>query len=303
MNKALGPFAIWSWVAICLGSGEIRAHPFNFVQDETNLTFRAGGEPVMAYRHAGYPFKPYVAQLWTPGGIAVLRDSPHDHKHHHALMFAVSADGVSFWEESPKGGLQLTRHLNLSADGFTQQLDWQTPASNIVLKETRRLRLIACSGATLLLWHTTLETPQGRAAVELTGHHYYGLGARFLQCMDNQGTFQNATGKMGEVVRGDERLVPARWAAFSSVTGGRPITFALFDHPGNPRHPNKMFSMAKPFGYLSDTLNLWKEPLTIRAGAPLDLRYGVALLDGPIDPAQLEKFYSLWLSGCGHSLP
>lgn len=296
MNKALGQFAGWMGMVLCLGAAVPQSRAFEVTQDASNLTFSAGGKPVLAYRHAGYPFKPYAAQLWTPGGVAMLRDAPFDHKHHHALMFAVSADGVSFWEETAKGGFQLGRQLTSSADSLTQQLDWQTPASNVVLKETRTLKLHACPGATLLSWRTKLVTPSGRDAIELTGHHYYGLGARFLQCMDNQGTFQNATGKPGEVVRGDERLVPARWASFSAATEGKTITLAIFDHPENPRHPNKMFSMSKPFGYLSDTLNLWKDPLILKAGAPLDLRYGVALLDGAVDAAQLEKLYRQWLS-------
>jgi hypothetical protein len=285
------------WAAVVVGvAGALwSARAFEVAQDATNLTFSAGGKPVMVYRHAGYPFKPYAAQLWTPGGVAVLRDSPHDHKHHHALMFAVSADGVSFWEETPKGGFQLARQLTLITDGLTQQLDWQTPASNLVLQETRTLKLHECAGATLLTWRSKLATPPGKDAVELTGHHYYGLGARFLQCMDGQGSFINATSKPGDIVRGDERLVPARWAAFSAATEGRFITFALFDHPENPRHPNKLFSMAKPFGFLACTLNLWKEPLTVKAGTPLDLRYGVVLLDGPADPARLDQLYRQWL--------
>jgi hypothetical protein len=285
------------WAAVLVGVAGMlcQACAFEVAQDASNLTFTAGGKPVLTYRHAGFPFKPYAAQLWTPSGVAVLRDSPHDHKHHHALMFAVSAAGTGFWEETAKGGFQLVRRLESITDGLTQQLDWQTPATNIVLKETRTLKLHECPGATLLTWRSKLETPPGRDAVELTGHHYYGLGARFLQCMDGQGTFQNATGKLGEVVRGDERLVPARWASFSAATEGKTITFAIFDHPENPRHPNKLFSMAKPFGYLACTLNLWKEPLVLKAGAPLDLRYGVALLDGSADAAALEKLYRQWL--------
>ena len=285
------------WTALIVGVAGMlcQACAFEVAQDASNLTFTAGGKPLLVYRHAGYPFKPYAAQLWTPSGVAVLRDSPHDHKHHHALMFALSAAGTSFWEETAKGGFQLARRLESITDGLTQQLDWQTPATNIVLKETRTLKLHECPGATLLTWRSKLETPPGRDAVELTGHHYYGLGARFLQCMDGQGSFINATGKLGEVVRGDERLVPARWASFSAATEGKTITFAIFDHPENPRHPNKLFSMAKPFGYLACTLNLWKEPLVLKAGASLDLRYGVALLDGSADPAALEKLYRQWL--------
>ena len=58
------------------------------------------------YRYGDVPFKPYVKELFTMGGLNVLLDAPHDHLHHHGLMFAVAVDGVNFWEESPRAGRQ-----------------------------------------------------------------------------------------------------------------------------------------------------------------------------------------------------
>ena len=58
-----------------------------------------------AYRYVQSPYKPYADRLVSPAGTQILRDSPSDHKHHHGLMFALSADGVNFWEEdSPDAG-------------------------------------------------------------------------------------------------------------------------------------------------------------------------------------------------------
>ena len=73
------------------------------------------------------------------------------------------------------------------------------------------------------------------------------------------------------------------------------ITCALFDHPANPRHPNKMFTMNQPFAYLSATLNLWKEPYPLKPGEPLKLCYGIALFDGAPTAADIEKIYQQWL--------
>ncbi len=72
----------------------------------------AGNQPLLVYRWkgGGTEFKRYVEKLYSPAGVQILRDSPFDHKHHHALMFAVRADGVNFWEESkPEFGVQLHR--------------------------------------------------------------------------------------------------------------------------------------------------------------------------------------------------
>ncbi len=296
---------VLSLLALCFAAAPTRA--FELAQDASNLTFSAGGHPVLTYRHAGYPFKPYVAQLCTPAGVAVLRDSPSDHKHHHGLMFAVEAGGVDFWGEFPGRacGQQRQQKLESSATGLTQTLDWAGTNGVVRMREQRTLRLHAEPGlpATLLTWRTDLETAPGHTPLALGGHHYYGLGARFVTSLDKVATFQNATGAPGEVVRGDERLTATRWCAVSGPVEGKTITCALFDHPANPRHPNRMFTMAQPFAYLSATLNLWKESFSLKSGQPLRLCYGIALFDGAPPAAEIEKLYQRWLAGCGAPTP
>ena len=118
---------------------------------------------------------------------------------------------------------------------------------------------------------------------------------RFLASMDNDGRFFNADDKPGEVVRGDERLTSTRWCALTAKADGKPVTVAIFDPPANLRHPATMFTMSKPFAYLSATMNEWKEPVTVQADKPLNLCYGVALWDGEVDKATVEKLYQRWL--------
>ena len=100
----------------------------------------------MTYQFGGVLFKPYVKELFTPGGVQILRDSPFDHKHHHALMFAITADGVNFWEETPGCGLQAHRDprrsggkgagrhsQGLPACISPETLEWQRPDKTAVL--------------------------------------------------------------------------------------------------------------------------------------------------------------------------
>ena len=53
--------------------------------------------------------------------------------------------------------------------------------------------------------------------------------------------------------------------------------------------------MNEPFSYLSATLNLHREPITVTPEAPLLLRYGVALWDGKVQSSDVEKVYQRWL--------
>jgi hypothetical protein len=185
--------------------------------------------------------------------------------------------------------------------GFVQELNWVEPRGGKTLLVEKRaidVEIIRdVKPVTLVDWISHLSTPPGRDSVKLTaeGHHYFGLGMRFLVSMDNGGRFFNASGNAGDVVRGSERLVPAKWCAYTAKADGKPVTVAIFDHPQNPRHPNKMFTMTAPFAYLSATLNLWKEPMTLKAGQPLDLHWGVVLWDGEASAEDVEKSYNTWV--------
>jgi len=283
-------------------SAGARAAALRVVQDATTVSVFSGDRLLMEYRYTEVPFKPYVKQLCSPSGVNVLRDAPHDHLHHHALMFAVGVDGVDFWSETAACGKQVQMSLDgvksSSRDGqaaaeFTQEIEWVKPGKTQLLRERRTLELHQGGdpAASLLVWKSRLQPAQDKDSVSLGGSHYFGLGMRFAESMDKGGRFFNAAGKEGEIVRGDERLVPAKWCAYTASVGDKKVTVAIFDHPQNPRHPARMFTMAKPFAYLSATLNLWKEPLVIKAGQPLELRYGVAVCDGEVAAAQIERLY------------
>lgn len=162
----------------------------NISQNDTQVSVTLGGKPLLEYAFAQVPFKPYVKVLTTPSGINVLRDSPADHKHHHALMFAIGAGGVNFWAETPTNGKQLHDSfgpvLSNAKGGEAQAslaeiLSWRSAAGDKVLDENRSIRINtgADLGASLLTWKTSLKSADPDKPVKLTGSHYFGLGARF----------------------------------------------------------------------------------------------------------------------------
>lgn len=267
------------------------------------LVVRRGDSDMLRYRYKDVPFKPYVQQLYTPGGINVLRDAPADHLHHHALMFAVAVEGVNFWEEHLQPGRQ--RHQSLKhyaragngarprMAGFIERLDWINPRTGeVLLKELRKIAVCQVMGATLLTWQSQLEPPPSKRSVTLTGSRYFGMGMRFIKSMDAGGQFLNADGKRGpEGTNG----VRSRWCSYTAKAGGEPVMVAIFDHPNNDRHPATWFTMEKPFAYLSATLNLHKKPLEVVSSKPLVLRYGVALWDGRVEADQINELYEHWV--------
>ena len=101
---------------------------------------------------------------------------------------------------------------------------------------------------------------------------------RFVESMDRVGKFIQADAVRDEVIRGTEHVVATKWIAYTAPVDGKPVTVALFDHPGNARHPAGMFRMLDPFAYMSATLNLYKEPLEIVA----EQAAGACLRRGPV---------------------
>ena len=80
------------------------------VEGPATAAIRSGDRTVLEYCAKAAPMKPYVRELFTPGGVQILCDSPADHKHHHGLMFALGVDGVDFWgEKSAAAGSEKPR--------------------------------------------------------------------------------------------------------------------------------------------------------------------------------------------------
>ena len=252
---------------------------------------------VVDYVYEDVPAKPYVETLYTPSGICVLRDAPHDHKHHHALMFAIKVDDVNFWEEQKAPGIQTHRSFDRASGGlgFVERLDWLTPdAIEVVLKEQRRVGVAQDKsvGVTVVTWESTFELPPGKEKATLTGSHYHGLGARFVKSIDSTARFFTPAGEPdGDIVRGDERLTRAPWCALHGEADDKPVTIAMSGDPDNPRGVPLWFTMQTPFAYLSATMNLWKEPFEVTPGAPLKLRYAMAVWDGHKSAEDVDEFW------------
>jgi len=287
--------------------------------DANSICIQAGKSPVLQYRYGDVPFKPYVKELYTPSALNVLLDAPPDHLHHHGLMFAVAVDGVNFWEETPTAGRQETQGPLVTilegkdksgpSAGFCVGPAWVKTGENsrrTFFYEARTIK--ACQvgklGATVVTWQTELYPALGPLARReprvLSGSHYFGLGMRFVRSMDG-GEFFNADGKEGTIFRGEERLVQSNWCAYAAAIDGKPVSVAMLGHPENPRHPTTWFMMAKPFAYLSGTLNLHQEPLTVEGGKLL-LRYAVVVWDGKVAKDRVDQAYH-WFTNEYMALP
>jgi hypothetical protein len=276
----------------------------------STLEISDAARPVLQYRYAPSPFKPYLRRWYTPGGRNVLRDAPYDHLHHHGMMYAIGVEGVNFWEERSASGRQEHRSLDgftttvregYAVASFSQRLDWMAPGDGKArLRELRSLEVHDGQDleASLLTWTSRLRAGPGKDSVRLDGRIYFGLGMRFVRSMDRVGTFTLAADAEQAEPHDSKQLPRSRWIAYQGKVDARAVTVAMFDHPDNPRRA-AWFTMTKPFAYLSATLNLHRETLELRGESPLELRYGAALWDGHLESAAVEQMYGKWLELSG----
>lgn len=260
------------------------------------------GKLIADYRFEKVPFKPYIEKLRTPSGRNILRDAPHDHLHHHGLMFAIAVNGCNFWEEStPKHGKQFTTRTqhpksDSNTSWLTSELAWINGEQETLVRENRKISVSTGDNVTLLDWQTELKAGEQGASLDKRNHHYFGLGMRFDQTMDKDGHFfsDSESNKSETISRGDERLTSCQWMAYTAKLNDEPVTVAVFGHPSNPI-PTMAFTMGdtgKSFAYLGITLNLHRQPVEMKPNSSLIFRYRVAVWDGATSRETVAKTYS-----------
>jgi len=268
------------------------------------------GKKLLVYSFEPQKYKPYVQELCTIRGDNVLRDAPHDHLHHHALMYGIRVNGVNFWEETSEDGVEKVVETSKPVLGFvdskaerlpqatiTQVLRWVSPedaflpnAAPVALLIEHRTLVLTVNPRqqeVALEWRSHFEVGPKTNTVTLAGANYHGLGMRFLQELDPL-AMHSLAGTRPDLSNNRQDVSVAPWAAVSFDVPGHPATIALAGHPSNARGDATYFSMLTPFAYLSATQGLDKEPLVYHRGEKFELRY-LVLVYPDAKPSQVLR--------------
>lgn len=284
--------------------------------DEVTVVHR--GQKVLVVACSPRQFKPYVKELYTLKGDNILRDAPHDHLHHHALMYGIRVNGVNFWEETPGCGVQrpvamVRQEAGLNAQGLPcatleQLIHWvepleafrpnTAPVALLIERRTLTVTLDEAAQETALEWRADFEVGPRTNQVELAGANYHGLGLRFLNELDPVANHFHLDGTLD--LGNNRQDVAARdWTAVSFGAPGRPATILVAGHPDNARSPSRFFSMLTPFAYLAATQGLDQSPLTYPRGARFSLRYLITCHAEVCSAGVLQARVARWRAGEG----
>lgn len=272
--------------------------------------FLGPGEVVAGRYNQTDAFKPHLHPLRSPRGHVISLVSPHDHKHHKGLMYALRVPDLNFWEETstlPGEVVGRQRHIAFadvcaSGDevGFTETLSWEpAQGGSAVFTETRRISCRREGEAFVWTWQATLLVQRATRLVQSQWSfkkadgqriNYHGLGLRFRRDFGG-GTRNNALQLDSGPVRWNRNASPfdvttamgatPRTVTFiGSIDGSWPVAQVAVSLA--QQQENGLFIMEVPFAFLAlGPSNLGEVPL--QAGDTLHEHYTVTVADVVLD--------------------
>ena len=277
------------------------------LSDRISITI--DGKPFTSYvfapgRHGTHLLRrPYFFPVYGPGQATMTRPFPMvhenlppnvntDHPHHTSIYVAHGAvNGVDNWMINADAGFIIHKGFDRVAGGavmgtFRQTLDWTDAAKKPVMAETRTVRVYRLPDTHRMLdLEITLRAAYGKVLLGDTkegGLCSVRMRPEFRAKGGNDGRLVNARGQTGDAAWGKR----AAWVDCSGLVDGRRLGLAIFDGPGNLRHPTTWHARtyglltANPFGLSHFTRGKERGDCTLEAGSERTWRYRVYFHEG-----------------------
>lgn len=203
----------------------------------TNVVWQSVADPAQG--------KPYFHPLATPGGVVVSDLRPADHRWHRALWSSWKfINGLLYWDEDPRTGRSqaATDVVHWAAEArpdgsarLTFSVSYHPWEGMPVLTEKRVVEVSAPTQQGYVLDWVATFTAVTNVVLDRTDAGYAGFSLR-LGPAQRKWTFTDSEGRSGQgAIHGQA----ARWVKFSAGTNAPAV--AMFDHPGNLRHPARWY--------------------------------------------------------------
>jgi hypothetical protein len=271
-----------------------------------------GGKPFTElFLSGGGSMKPYLHPLRAASGTFITRQwpmsdaepgEPHDHHHQRgAYIGHADVNGADFWanEESyktPNRGREIpVSPVDIRGSSVVVRLNWTDPKGTVLLAERRTIsfgpepdRRVVDFDITFMAKQrvTFADEKDGFFAVRLRPELQEDKGSGHIVNAEGLATEKNVWGK------------PSNWVDYYGKVGEEALGVAIFDHPANPRHPERwhvrgygLFA-ANPFGLAVFTGDKSQNgALTLEPGQQLRFRYRVVIHPGDSSSAGVARLY------------
>jgi hypothetical protein len=286
------------------------------------------GQPFTALYMGKDTTKPYLHPLRAASRTIVTRGYPmeptegerKDHIHQRGLWFTHGdVNGFDFWgndptQQSPKKGRIVLNKVQQVKSGnrsgtIQASFDWLDAQGGKLLTEARKMVFHAHPTLRIVDLEITLEaarevkfgdTKEGTFAIRLAAW-MEEPDQRAPAAPKRTGKMVNAEGLQTERNAWGKR---SPWMDYCGEKDGEKLGVAIFDHPGNPKHPTFWHSR----GYGLFAANIFGErdflrdkqrdgSVTLTAGGKLRFRYRVVIHPGDTASANIAGLYQEYAAG------
>ena len=281
------------------------------------------GKPFTVYLFTNPKFigqqlrRPYFWPVYGPGQVTMTRPYPltaekipdnvaKDHPHHTSIYVAHGdVNGADNWSISNKAGWIVHKTFETVVSGpvmgmFRETLDWTTVDKKPVMAEVRTARVYRLPDTHRLL-DLELVFQAKYGPVKFGDTKEGGLCATRMRPEfradgkgGSKGRLVNSSGETAGGAWGKK----AAWVDCSGAVGGKTLGFAIFDAPGNLRHPTTWHARtyglltANPFGLRHFTKGKQKGDHAVEAGKEMTQRYRIYFHAGDEKAANVAERYA-----------
>jgi len=266
--------------------------------------------------------KPILFPVIGPNNLPMTRNFPmvsgvegeaRDHPHHRSLWFTHGdVNGVDFWAEGPGRGRILHKETvcfgGTDGEGWiTTRNAWICPEDQVQCTDTRTMVFRQERTCRMIDFVITIHASEGPVVFGDTKEGSMGIrthpALRLMKDVkagvaDANGKAINSEGDRGPFGIWGKR---AKWVGYWGDIDGKTVGIAIFDHPGNPRHPT--WWHARPYGLVAANPfgihDFEKQPkgtgdMKIPAGEEVTLRYRFLFHEGDVETGEVRKHYDTY---------
>jgi len=290
-----------------------------FTQQTGRILIEIDGKPYTTFYLAPGGNKPYVYPLSTASGIVVTRHFPmeefpgetKDHPHHRGMFFSHGdVNGYNFWATEPgtatgKEGRMALKKMAQAKDGtksgtLSAVFDAQDPHGKPIMTETRTITFYSDPSVRTIDYEARIDALE-KLVFGDTKEGTFGIRLATSMTEDKGGRMVNAEGKETEKNVWGKR---SNWVDYAGQVDGQTVGVAIFDNPGNPRHPTYWHARAyglfaaNPFGARDFTgIKEQDGSLTVEPKETVRFRYRVVIHAGDSRAANIAERYRQYVSG------
>jgi hypothetical protein len=321
---------LMSGLFLCIAAAAPVAAQVAINQGDNRIDVSIDKKPFTTFFYGPTAPKPYLYPLRAPSGISVTRGfpmDPHpgdstDHPHQRSLWFAHSAvNGYDYWNNEfsypqEKVGHIFVTKINKITGGskkgeIVETSEWKQHDGKAVLTENRTMTFYSGGFNRMVDFDITLtaldnvtfaDAKDGVFGIRVAS----GLeepGPKSPKEPKRTGVMTNAEGLKTEAECWGKR---SNWMDYSGTVDGQQVGIAIFDHPGNPRHP--VYWHARGYGLFANNIfgrrefTKGAEPdgsMNLKPGEQIRFRYRVVIHPGSATDAGISGLYEKYAASRG----